>query len=407
MKILVANVGSTSFKHKLIETDTGEALAKGGVERVGNPPSRLTHSVPSKGVEVEMEVDAPDHNAAIKACLDLLTDPEKGAIKSLDEIDGVGFKAVFAKGITRSALVTEEVVRAMEEYSPAVPVHNPAYIAAMRAFQELTPKKPLVAVFETWFHETMPDYAYVYGVPYDWLERHGIRRYGFHGASHRYISERVPQILGVNPSELRLVSCHLGGSSSLCAIKGGKSVDTSMGFSAQAGVMQGTRCGDFDAFALLYVMEKENLSVEEMRRLLSKESGLKGVSGIGADMRDILKAMEEGNERARLAFQAFCYEVKKFIGAYAAAMGGLDAVAFTGGMGEKSPQVRAEVCKGLEFLGLELDPERNEKTIGEEGIISANTSKVKVLVVPTNEELIVARETARVIREARGEGVIK
>jgi len=400
MRILVANVGSTSFKHKLIDTETGEALAKGGVERVGNPPSRLVHSVPSKGVEVEREIDAPDHNSAIRACLELLTDPDLGAIGSLDEVDGFGFKAVFAKGITRSALVTDEVIRAMEEYSPVVPVHNPPYIAAMRALKEIAPEKPQVAVFETWFHETLPDYARIYGVPHEWLERHGIRRYGFHGASHRYISERVPQMLGVNPGELRLISCHLGGSSSLCAIKGGRSVDTSMGFSAQSGLMQGTRCGDFDAFALLYVMEKEGLSVEEARRVLSKESGLKGVSGVSADMRDILRAMEEGNERARLAFEAFCYEVKKFIGAYAAAMGGLDAIAFTGGMGERSPKVRAKVCEGLKFLGVELDPERNERATGGEAVISKEGSRVTVLVVPTNEELIVAREAARVIREA-------
>ncbi|RKY03951.1 acetate kinase [Candidatus Poribacteria bacterium] len=400
MLILCANVGSTSFKYQIIEIETERMVAKGVVERIGNPPSLYTHVVPDKNVELKGEIDAPDHLAAVRHAVSLLTHPEHGAVRDLSEIAGVGFKTVFAKGITRSALITEEVIKAMEEYTPLVPAHNPPYIAAIRAFQKLMPGKPLVGVFETWFHETMPDYAREFGLPREWVEKYGIRRYGFHGASHRYISERVPQILGLPAEKLRIISCHLGGSSSVCAIKGGRSIDTSMGFSAQCGLLQSTRCGDLDPFIIPYIMDKEGLTTDQLREMLIKNAGLKGISGISGDMRDLMEAASKGDENAKLAIDTFHYGVKKYIGAYAAAMGGVDVIAFTGGIGEKNPPTREAVCQGLEFMGVRIDPEKNRKAVGVEAIISSDDSRVKVMVVPTNEELIVARETARVIRES-------
>jgi len=397
--ILCANVGSTSFKYQIIDVDTEKSLTKGVVERIGNPPSLYTHLVPDKGVKVEGELDAPDHLAAIEFVIDLLVDGERGVLSDLSELAGVGFKTVFARGITRSALITEEVIEAMEEYTPLVPAHNPPYIAAIRAFQKLMPDKPLVGVFETWFHETIPDYAREFGIPRRWVERYGIRRYGFHGASHRYISQRVPQILGVSPEKIKIISCHLGGSSSLCAIKYGRSVDTSMGFSAQCGLLQSTRCGDLDPFIIPYIMDRENLTTDQIRQILISDAGLKGISGVSGDMRDLMEAASQGNENARLAMDTYYYGVKKYIGAYAAILGGVDVVAFTGGIGEKSPSSRAAICNGLEFMGIRLDDDKNLAAVGVEAEISADDSPVKVLVVPTNEELIVARETARVIRE--------
>ena len=277
-------------------------------------------------------------------------------------------------------------------------MHNPAYIASIRAFQELLPTTPLVAVFETWFHQTIPDYAYEFGVPRFWVEKHGIRKYGFHGASHRYISERVPQMLGRETDEgLRIISCHLGGSSSICAIKDGKSIDTSMGASTQYGMIQSTRCGDLDAFAVLYLMDKEGFSTDEIRRQLIEESGVKGISGTSGDMRDVEAAIDAGNDNARLALETYVYGVKKYIGAYVAALGGVDVIAFAGGIGEKSATTRAKICEGFEWCSIHLDPAKNEKSIGETDL-SADNSRTKILVVSTNEELIVSRETARVLK---------
>lgn len=403
MKILVSNVGSSSYKFQLLDMATERVLARGGVERIGNAPSAYKYS---GGPEVQGTIDAPNHLAAIRHAVDYLLDASEGdpILSSLDDVDGVGFKTVFAKGITSSALIDESVIAAMEALIPVVPVHNPAYIASIRAFQELAPGKPLGAVFETWFHESMPDYAREFGVPRAWVRDFGIRRYGFHGASHRFVSQRVPQILaekGVayDAASLRVISCHLGGSSSLCAIRGGKSVDTSMGFSAQSGVLQGTRCGDMDPFVPLYVMDVGGLTRQEVERALMKDAGLAGVSGVGSDMRDIIKAADEGNADAKLALDTYHYGVKKTIGGYAAALGGVDVLAFTGGIGEKGWENREAICDGLAFLGIELDAAKSRALRGEGNIASVD-SRVPILVVPANEELIVARETARLIAAA-------
>lgn len=395
MKIMVSNVGSSSFKYQIIDMNREITLAKGNIERVGRPPSIYTHYL-RETKAFEKEIDVVDQKLAVRYAIDTIIDPEFGAIKELSELSGVGFKTVFAKGITGSALINEDVIRAMEEYIPLTPFHNPAYIEAIRAFQRLLPDKPLVAVFETWFHETIPDYAYVYSVPYEWYEKYGVRRYGFHGASHRYISERVSKLLG--ESSLRIISCHLGGSSSVTAIRDGKSIDTSMGFSAQSGIMQSNRCGDIDPFIIPYIMDKEGYNTEQIRNILATKSGMLGISGVSGDMRDILKAVSEGNERALLTLNAFHYSVKKYIGAYTAIMGGVDVLVFTGGIGERSAKSRHEICNGLEFIGIKIDMTKNESLKGE-GYISTDDSKVKVLVIPTNEEIIVARETARIIME--------
>ena len=400
MLILCANVGSTSFKYKIIDAENSQTLVKGEVERIGNPPSLFTYAVPGKPV-VEGELDAPTHNDAIADMLRLITDPGQGVLEDLSSLAGVGFKTIFAKGVWRSALITDEVIEALEAYIPLAPLHNPAYLASIRAFQNRLPGTPLVAVFETWFHQTIPDYAYEFGVPRSWVEKHQIRRYGFHGASHRYISERVPKLLGVIPRGLRIISCHLGGSSSLCAIRDGKSIDTSMGNSTQYGTIQSTRCGDLDPFAVLYVMDEEELTTDEVRRQLIEEAGMLGISGVSGDLRDVEAAANAGNDNARAAMETYFYGVKKYIGAYIVALSGVDVIAFAGGIGEKSAIARAKICSGLEWCGIQVDPAKNESHSGE-GEISTANSRAKILVVPTDEEIIVTRETANVIRDTKG-----
>lgn len=398
MRILCANVGSTSFKYQIIDMETTTSLVKGGVERIGNSPSAFTHTVPGKPSRAG-EIDAPSHIDAIAHAMKLITDPNVGCLKDLNQLNGVGFKTILAKGYWRSARITEDIIAALEASTPLAPMHNPAYIASIRAFQELLPNTPLVAVFETWFHQTIPDYAYEFGVPRPWIEKHGIRKYGFHGASHRYISERVPQMLGYDSGEgLRIISCHLGGSSSICAIKDGQSIDTSMGASTQYGMIQSTRCGDLDAFAVLYLMDKEGFSTDEIRRQLIEEAGVKGISGTSGDMRDVEAAIESGNDKARLALETYVYGVKKYIGAYIAALGGVDVIAFAGGIGEKGATTRAQICSGLEWSGIHLDNHKNMNVTGEADL-TADNSRTKILIVATNEELIVSRETARVLSE--------
>lgn len=396
MRILCANVGSTSFKYQIIDMTTETSLVKGGVERIGNSPSAFTHAVPGKPSRAG-EIDAPTHTDAIAHAMNLITDAEVGCLADLGELDGVGFKTILAQGYWRSARITEAVIAALDAATPLAPMHNPAYIASIRAFQELLPAMPLVAVFETWFHQSLPDYAAEFGVPRFWVEQHDIRRYGYHGASHRYISERVPEMAMQSGGRAnKIISCHLGGSSSLCAIKDGKSIDTSMGTSTQYGMIQSTRCGELDAFAVLYLMDKEGFSTDEIRRQLIEESGMKGISGTSGDMRDVAAAMEAGNDNARLALETYVYGVKKYIGAYIAALGGVDVIAFAGGIGEKSATTRAQICDGLEWFGIQLDTEKNRQATSEADI-SARDSRSKILVVSTNEEIIVARETARVL----------
>lgn len=402
MKVLVANVGSTSFKHRLIDVATEETLAECRVERIGGERSPLTHAVfgGDKRTHKE-EIRARTQSEAIKRVLELLTDPALGAISSLEEVAAVGFKTVHGGPLTGAMPIDEQVISAMEGYSSMAPAHNPAYVEAIRTFQALSPRTPLVAHFETYFHKDMPDYAYVYSVPYEWYEQYGVRKYGFHGASLRYVAERAPAILGVAPESVKLVACHLGGSSSVCAIDRGRSVDTSMGIAPQAGVPMASRSGDVDSFIIPYMVERAGMTLAEVQTALAKRGGLLGISGLSGDVRDLESAAKEGHYRARLALDVFAYQVKKYVGAYAAAMGGIDALAFAGGIGENGAEMRARICAGLEFLGIELDPRLNAACRGQEQVISTPGARVRVVVVPTNEELIVARAAARVVR---GEG---
>ncbi|MCL4465797.1 MAG: acetate/propionate family kinase [Chloroflexi bacterium] len=395
MRILLSNVGSTSLKYRLLEMDGEATLAQGRVERVGSQKGSLNHQAAGKpGVERELHV--PDYAAAVKLAIDLLRDPEVGAVADLDDIAAVGFKVVHGGPVSGSALLDEKVLQALADFTPIAPAHNPPYIQAIRIFQRLLPGKPLVGVFETAFHRTLPEEAFLYSVPYEWYERYGVRRYGFHGASHRYVAERTAAILARPLEELKIVTCHLGGSSSLCAVKGGHSIDTSMGFSLQAGVPMTNRHGDIDAWIVPYMVEKAGLTLEEVKQALAKGSGLLGLSGLSGDVRDLEEAAAAGHKRAALALNVFAYQVKKYIGAYAAALGGLDAVAFAGGIGERGVAMRRRICQGLDFLGIALDPSRDEAQ-GQEAIVSPPGAWVAVLVVPTNEEIVVARETVKVI----------
>jgi acetate kinase len=396
VKVLICNVGSTSLKYQLLQMDDESVLAKGGVERVGSARSPMRHETTGRAL-VAADIVAPDHATAIRGMLAHLVAADGGVLASLDEVAAIGFKVVGARGVTGAVLLHEPVLRAMEAFNPILPAHNPPYLAAIRIFRDLVPEIPLVGLFETTFHRDIPDYAYTYSVPYEWYERYGVRRYGYHGASLRYVSERVPQILGRSAAGLRLVACHLGGSSSVCAVKSGRSIDTSMGFTTQAGVPMSSRSGDFDPFVIPFVMEQEDLSPAEVVGQLTTNGGLKGISGLSGDVRDLEEAAEAGSDRARLALETFAYEVKKYIGAYAAAMGGLDVIAFSGGIGENAVAMRARICEGLEFLGVELDEERNAAAIRREALVSRNGARVAVLVVPTNEEIIVARAAVAVV----------
>lgn len=370
MNILVPNLGSTSLKYQLIDFPSEKVLAKGRFERIGQPGG-----------------DVPSHREAIQRTLELPA-----------SVDGVGFKAVHGGPDYRGSYrVDADLLAAMKQYELAAPLHNGIYLTAMETFQDLRPGLPLVAVFETAFHRTMPDYATQYGVPRAWAEEHGVRRYGFHGASHRYVSRRVPEMLTKPAEALRVVSCHLGGSSSMCAIDRGKSVDVTMGFSPQSGLENATRHGDLDAFAVLYIMDRLNYSTAQVRDELLAGGGLAGLSGIaGGDVRDLEAASRSGSHRAAQALKTFAYQIKKTIGAYAAAMGGIDALAFTAGIGENSARLRALCCGGLEFLGIQLDPAANENGSGDR-LISRQGGLVEVVVLATNEELIVARETAALL----------
>jgi len=392
VRVLVPNLGSTSLKYQLLDMEGEWVLARGKIERIGSAQSVIT-TWDAEGRPAQTTAAIPDHRAAIQALIDRL---QGGAHPAT--IDAVGFKAVHGGPRYRGSFVVDDaLLEAMKDFVPVAPVHNPVYIQAMEIFREVLRGVPMVAVFEPGFHVTIPDRAAVYGVPYEWLEKHGIRRYGFHGSSHRYISERVPQLLGRTAAGLRLVSCHLGGSSSICAIRDGKSVDSSFGFSAQSGMEHAARVGELDAFAVLYVMAKEKLTPAQVSEILCRKSGLLGISGVSSDLRDIEEAATKGNARAALAIDILVYEVKKYLGAFAAAMGGLDAVAFAGGIGENAWRVREAVCRDMEFLGILLDAESNRQPANGDRLISRPHSSVAVLVIHTNEEVIVARETVRVI----------
>ena len=393
MNILVINAGSSSLKYQLLNPETQQVLAKGLCERIGID-GKFTYKPEGKQAVKEADVAMPTHNEAIKAVLDALVDPQNGVIGSMKEIDAVGHRVVHGgEKFAKSVLITDEVMAAIEECNPLAPLHNPANIIGIKACQALMPGTPMVAVFDTAFHQTMPAVAYTYALPYEYYENDKVRRYGFHGTSHKYVTQRAAAMLGKPIEQLKLISCHLGNGSSVTAVDGGKSVDTSMGFTPLAGVPMGTRSGDLDAGILEYLMNKHGYSIKEMLNILNKKSGVLGVSGVSSDFRDLTDAAEKGNNRAGLAVDAFNYGVKKFVGAYAAAMGGVDAIIFTAGVGENSADQRMAIASGLEFMGVKMDEAAN-KVRGEEAVISAADSKVKVLLIPTNEELMIAMDTA-------------
>ena len=391
MKILVINAGSSSLKYQLMDPETKEVFAKGLCERIGID-GRLTHKVPGRE-DVVREIPMPTHNEAIQSVLDILVDPEKGVIASTDEIAAVGHRVLHGgAAFTESCIIDDKCIEAIEKCIPLGPLHNPANLMGIRACQKIMPSTPQVAVFDTAFHMTMPPKAYIYAIPYEYYEKDDVRRYGFHGTSHRYVSARAIDMLG-NPAHSRVISCHLGNGSSLAAIVDGKVMDTSMGLGPLAGFPMGTRSGDVDATILEYLMGRYGYDIKEMLNILNKKSGVLGISGVSSDFRDLEQAAEEGNERAQLALDKFIYEVKKYIGAYATVMGGVDAILFTAGIGENSADLRAKICEGLEYMGIKMDLEKN-KVRGREAVVSAEDSKVKIFIIPTNEELMIAMDTA-------------
>ena len=399
MNILVINAGSSSLKYQLLNPETGVLLAKGLCERIGID-GKFTYKPQIEGKKVLDAVDVamPTHSEAIQAVLNALVDKDNGVIGSMKEIDAVGHRVVHGgEKFAKSVLITDEVMATIEECNPLAPLHNPANITGIKACQAVMPGVPMVAVFDTAFHQTMPAKAYMYALPYEYYEKDKVRRYGFHGTSHKYVAQRAAAMLGKKPEELKLISCHLGNGSSVTAVDGGKSVDTSMGFTPLAGLPMGTRAGDLDAGILQYLMNKYNMNIDEMLNILNKKSGVQGVSGVSSDFRDLENAHKEGNERAGLAVDMFNYGVKKLIGAYAAAMGGVDAIIFTAGVGENSVSQRLDIASGLEFMGVKMDAEANN-TRGKEAVISAADSKVKVLLIPTNEELMIAMDTASIVK---------
>lgn len=398
MNILVINCGSSSLKYQLINMKEEKVYAKGLCERIGIEGSRLKHTPIAKETIIK-ESPMPDHKEAVKMVIDALTDSNYGVIKTMDEISAVGHRVVHGgESFSGSVMVNEEVKKALEVCSDLAPLHNPPNLIGIEACQQLMPNTPMVAVFDTAFHQSMPKYAYLYAIPYELYEKHKIRRYGFHGTSHKYVAYRAAELLGKPIEELKIVTCHLGNGASVCAVKNGKSIDTSMGFTPLAGLVMGTRCGDIDPAIVSFLMEKENMSAQEVDNLLNKKSGVLGLSGVSSDFRDIENAMVEGNERATLTMDIFNYTVAKYVGAYAAAMNGLDAIVFTAGLGENNHEVRRDVCKYIEFLGVKVDEEKNQCR-GIERDFSAEDAKVHALVIPTNEELMIARETKNLLKK--------
>jgi len=388
MKILIANPGSTSYKCKLFETDGMKMLFQATVERIGEADGIYSFQFQGQPQE-KTEQSIPDYQAAVNLTLSSLKSKYP-----IDVIEAVGFKTVLAKGFSGCVTITHDVVQGMEDYLPIAPVHNRIYLTAIRVFQRLLPEKPLIGLFETAFHSEIPIHAVLYGVPYNWFEKHGVRKYGFHGASHRYIGEQAKNLFFPKSDSWKVISCHLGGSSSVCAIKNGHSIDTSMGMSPQCGLLNAKRVGDLDPFALLYVMEKENLSIEAMREILITQGGVYGISGISGDFREIEDEMDKGHQRAKLAFKAFAYTVKRYIGEYLAILNGTDVIVFTGGLGQNSPRMRQNILENMDQLGICLDETLNN-TNPSEGLISAPKSEIKIAVIPTYEELIIAREVSK------------
>jgi len=397
MKVLVINCGSSSLKYQLIDSDSEKVLAKGLCERIGIDGSQLTHQPAGKD-KITTKAEMPDHTVAVQMVIDALTDAENGVIASLDEIDAVGHRIVHGgEKFASSVVITDEVMKAIEECNDLAPLHNPANLIGINSCKKIMPGVPMVAVFDTAFHQTMPQKAYLYGLPYEYYEKYKVRRYGFHGTSHDFVSKRAAEILGKDRKDLKIIVCHLGNGASITAVQNGQSVDTSMGMTPLEGLIMGTRSGDIDPAIVSFVAEKEGLSFAQMSDVLNKKSGVQGLSGVSSDFRDLDTAAQEGNERAKATLETYAYRVAKYIGAYVAAMNGVDIIAFTAGVGENNQTVRALVSKYFAYLGTEIDLEKN-KIRGEEVILSTPESKVTVMVVPTDEELAIARETVRLTK---------
>lgn len=398
MNILVINCGSSSLKYQLINMDGEELLAKGLVERIGIEGSRVKHTTIGKD-EVIIEEPMKDHKRALELVLNALVDSNHGAIKSMDEIQAVGHRVVHGgEKFANSVIIDDEVMDAIRECIELAPLHNPPNIMGIEACRELMEDTPMVAVFDTAFHQTIPEDNYIYPLPYELYEKYGIRKYGFHGTSHKYVSQRAAEILGKPIEELNIVTCHLGNGASVCAVQGGKSIDTSMGFTPLEGLAMGTRSGDVDPAVIPFIMEKEGLTFDEVNDLLNKKSGVLGVSGLSSDFRDLEEAAADGNERALLALKIFCNRVKKYIGAYAALMCNIDVLVFTAGIGENSPAVREHICEGLECINIKLDKELNQVR-GKEAMLNKDLTSTAILVIPTNEELMIARETLELVKK--------
>lgn len=397
MNVLVINCGSSSLKYQVIDSESEQVLAKGLCERIGID-GRLVYT-PAGGEKEVSDLDMPTHKQAVQYVIDALTNEKTGVIKSLDEIGAVGHRLVHGgEKFASSTVIDDDVIKAVEEVSDLAPLHNPANLIGVRACQELMPGTPMVGVFDTAFHQTMPMEAYMYGLPYEYYEKYKVRKYGFHGTSHSFVSKRMAEILGKPVEDLKIIVCHLGGGASVCAVKGGKSVDTSMGLSPLEGLIMGTRSGDIDPSAMEFICKKENLDIDGIMEVLNKKSGVQGLSGVSSDFRDLQAGAAEGNERCAMAVDVFCYRVLKYIGAYVAAMNGVDAIVFTAGLGENDEIVRRKIVSRLGYLGIKLNDEVNNANRGKEVEISTVDSKVPVWVVPTNEELAIARETVALLK---------
>lgn len=396
MNILVLNCGSSSVKYKLIEIKANKVLAEGGIEKIGLPDAFIKFKFGNE--KIQQDLDINDHVGAIKSILDNLTSKEYGCIKDFKEIDAVGHRVVHGgEKFNKSVLINDEVIAKIKECYGIAPLHNPVNMAGIDAINEVLPEVPQVGVFDTAFHQTMPAKSYMYALPYKYYAEDGVRRYGFHGTSHRYVSQRVCEFLGVEPKGKKIITCHVGNGGSITAVKDGKSIDTSMGLTPTEGLVMGTRCGDVDPGALIFLMDKHNLSSKDMLNMVNKESGLAGISGVSSDMREITAAAKQGNEKAILSLEMYEQRITKYVGAFAAEMGGVDIIVFTGGVGEHQSSTRANVCNPLRFMGVEIDDAANDANNGDEGIISTPNSAVKVVVIPTDEEYMIAKDTEAII----------
>ena len=401
MKILVLNCGSSSIKYQLIDIESKNVLAKGGIEKIGLEGSFLKFNLPN-GEKETIFTSIPEHTIGVRLIFDILTSEKFGAVSSIEEIDAVGHRMVHGgEKFSASTLLTDEVLEVFEACNDLAPLHNPANLKGVNAVKEVAPEMPQVGVFDTAFHQTMPDYAYMYALPYELYEKYGVRRYGFHGTSHRYITKRALEMLNIPAEGSKIITCHIGNGASIAAVKDGKSVDTSMGMTPLAGLMMGTRSGDVDPGVFPYIMDKTGLDIQGMIDMLNKKSGVAGITGISSDMREVKAAADAGNERAQLSNTMNFYRIKKYIGAYAAAMGGVDIIIFAGGVGENQADCREMALEGLEFLGVELDKEVNNKMRGEEAVLSTPNSRVKVLLIPTDEELMIASDTYEIVKNMK------